>query len=169
MNLSSTKQSTPADYYEAGLEHMLAGRFLDAQQCCQQALTIDTSHADTLHLKGLLAFQAEQYDQAVEWMARAIRSDPKPDYLLNLGTTLTRQGRHDEALKTFDKAIQLQPENPELWTKLGGALAELKRPADALLGFQQALKLSPRHWEATYQSGILLHELERYEEALNSL
>lgn len=145
---------------------MLVGRFLEAQQCCRQALAIDAGHADTLHLMGLLAFQAEQYDHAVEWMARAIRSDPKPDYLLNLGTTLTRQGRHEEALKTFDKAIQLQPENAELWTKLGGALAELTRPGDALLSFQQALKLNPSHWDAAYQSGILLHELERYEEAL---
>jgi tetratricopeptide (TPR) repeat protein len=155
-----------ATLYEAGLEHMLAGRLLDAQRCCGEALALDANDADALHLMGLLCFQAEQYDHAVEWMARAIRQNPKPDYLSNLGTTLTRQGRHEEALKTFDKALQLQPGDAALWVKLGNALAELKRPTDALLSFQQALKLDRRHWEAAYQCGVLFHEGERFEEAL---
>jgi tetratricopeptide (TPR) repeat protein len=104
----------PATLCETGLEHMLAGRLLDAQRCCREALALDANDADALHLMGLLCFQAEQFDHAVEWMVRAIRQNPKPDYLSNLGTTLARQGRHEEALKTFDKAVQLEPGDDRL-------------------------------------------------------
>ena len=52
-----------------------------------------------LHLMGLLSLQAKQYDLAVEWIARAIRQDPKPEYLASLGTALQQQGRHEEALQ----------------------------------------------------------------------
>ena len=45
----------PDALYEAGLAHMQAERFLDAQLCCQQALAADPDHADTLHLVGLLS------------------------------------------------------------------------------------------------------------------
>ncbi|MDE2468314.1 MAG: hypothetical protein KGL35_06125, partial [Bradyrhizobium sp.] len=57
---------------EAGQGHMRAERYLDAQICCQQALTIDPGHAEALHLMGLLALHATQYDHAVEWISRAI-------------------------------------------------------------------------------------------------
>jgi tetratricopeptide (TPR) repeat protein len=165
-NSNGPEAGTPAALYEAGLCHMLAGRHLDAQLCCRQALALNADHADALHLMGLLSFQMEQYDRAVEWMARAIRQNPKPDYLSNLATTLERLGRHDEAVKAIDKAVQFKPDDAELWTKLGAVLVKLERPADALLSFQHALKLSPRHWDAAYASGSILHGLGRFEEAI---
>src|SRR5215475_11684122 len=95
--------------YESGRGHMAAGRHLDAQLCCQQALAIDPAHADTLHLMGLLSFQARQHDHAVEWISRAIRQHPKPAYLASLGTTLLDQGRREEAVQVFDRAVQFAP------------------------------------------------------------
>ncbi len=94
--------ATPAALYAAGLRHLQAGRHLDAQVCCQQALAIDASHADTLHLMGLVCLGAGQFDHAVEWIVRAIRHNPKTEFLSTLGTALQHQGRHEEALKAFD-------------------------------------------------------------------
>ena len=91
---NSAGMATPAALYEAGLAHMKAGRFLDAQISCQQALAVDSNQADALHLMGLLSFQAKQYDHAVEWIARAIRQDPRPAFLASLGGTLQQQGRY---------------------------------------------------------------------------
>jgi tetratricopeptide (TPR) repeat protein len=161
----ATGVNTPAALYDAGLRHMRAERYLDAQMCCEQALALDANHADTLHLTGLLSLHAQQHDLAVEWIARAIRQDPKPIYLSSLGTALQQQGRHEEALKTFDKAVQLKPDDAELWRNLGHVLVDLSRPAEAILALQHALRLNPRHWGAAHKSGYLFHELERFEEA----
>jgi tetratricopeptide (TPR) repeat protein len=155
-----------AALYQAGRGHIEAGRYLDAQLCCQQALAMDPNHADTLHLMGLLSFNAKQYDHAVEWISRAIRQEPKTDYLTNLGTTLVKLGRREEALKAFDKAVQLNPLDADLWRNLGNVLVDAERPADALLSFQHALKLNPRHFDAANKAGQLLHQSERFEEAL---
>src|SRR5580692_1466152 len=155
-----------AALYQAGRGHIEAGRYLDAQLCCQQALAVDPNHADTLHLMGLLSFNAKQYDHAVEWISRAIRQEPKTDYLTNLGNTLANQGRREEALKAYDKAIQLKPLDADLWRNLGNMLIEVERPADAILSFQHALKLNPRHWDAANKVAVLLYRSERFEEAL---
>jgi tetratricopeptide (TPR) repeat protein len=160
------KASKAGAQYKTGLRHMQEGRYLDAQACCREALAQDPRHADALHLMGLLAAQAEQLDQAVEWIANAIRLEPKPEYLSSLGTTLLRQGRYEEALKVFDKAVQLGPENADLWIALGNILADGKRFAEALQTFQHVLTLNPRHGDATFKSGYLLHKLERFDEAL---
>jgi tetratricopeptide (TPR) repeat protein len=156
----------PDALYEAGVRHMQAGRHLDAQICCERVLAINTSHADTLHLMGLLSHRAGQYDLAVEWITRAIREDPKPQYLGNLGTMLLRQERHEEALKVFDKAIQLKPDDSELWHNLGNTLLKLDRPGDALLAFEHVIKLNSQHRGAAFKSGHLLYNQKRFEEAL---
>ncbi len=148
---------------------MHAGRHLDAQLCCQQALKADANHADTLHLMGLLSLHANQRDHAMEWIARAIRQDPKPEYLASLGTTLQQQGRYEEALKALDKAVQLSPDDAELWRHLGDILVQLKRFDQALLSFQHVLKLDPHHQDALYKSGALLNQFGRYEEAIAHL
>jgi tetratricopeptide (TPR) repeat protein len=151
----------PAVLYQAGLRHLQAGAPLDAQLCCQQALAMDPHHADTMHLMGLISLHANLHDLAVEWISRAIRQEPKPEYLTSLGTALLNQGRGEEALKTFDKAVQLRPDSAELWKNLGDALLKLERPDQALLSFQHALKLDPQNSEAADKSASLLAELSR--------
>lgn len=163
---TSSGEKTAAALYEAGRAHMEAGRPLDVQSCCERALAMDPHHVDSLHLIGLLSLHAKQYDHAVEWFSRAIRLDPKPVYLTSLGTALLAQARLEEALQVFDKAVQLNPDDAELWKNLGLALIEVGRLADAILIFQQALKLNPRHLEVALRSGLLLLKLERYEEAV---
>jgi tetratricopeptide (TPR) repeat protein len=163
---TASNGTDPDAFYVAGLGHMKAGRYLDAQVCCQQALAADSNHADSLNLMGMLSLHAHQYDHAVEWIARALRQVPKPEYLVSLGVVLQNQGRLEEALKAFDKAVQLRPDVAELWKNLGNILVELKRPVDALLSFQHVLTLDPRHWEAANKSGLLLQQSGRFEEAL---
>ena len=165
-NQDRSGAATPEALHQAGRRHMQAARYLDAQICCQQALAADSDHADSLHLMGLLSLQAQQYDHAVEWISRAIRQDPKPEYLSSLGKTLQQHGRYEEALKAHDKAVRLKPDDAELWKNLGDILFQLQRPADALLSYQHAVKLDPQHWDATYRSAFMLYRMERFEEAL---
>lgn len=166
VGLTAPGAGTVGGLYEVGLGHMQAGRHLDAQLCCQQALALDPNHADTLHLMGLLSLHARQYDHALEWISRAIKQEPKAVYLTSLGSTLVNQGRSDEALKAFDKAVQLKPLDADLWRNLGAVLIEVKRPADAILSFQHALNLNPRHWDAANMVALLLYQSERFEDAL---
>jgi tetratricopeptide (TPR) repeat protein len=158
--------TTAAALHEAAVRHFSAGQYLEAQLCCRQALERDADNAETLHLIGLIALQARQYDHAVEWISRAIRQQPKVDYLTSLGTALQRQGRRNDALLTFDKAVQLKPDDAGLWRNLGSALADAGRLSEAALSFQHALKLDPCLWDAAFQAGFLLHHEGRSEEAL---
>jgi tetratricopeptide (TPR) repeat protein len=163
---NSAAPSAPDEFVAIALKQLQAGQVLEAQLSCQQALDIDASHADSLHLMGLVALHARQFDHAVAWLTRAIRQDTRPEYLVTLGLTLKQAGRLEEACATFDTALRLKPEDAELWKALGAVLAALNRPDDALLAYQRAMKLNPRHWEAAYHCGNLLHQTQRFEQAL---
>jgi tetratricopeptide (TPR) repeat protein len=160
---------SPTELYEAGLQHFIAGRSLEAQACCQKALALDAQHADTLHLMGLLSLHSKQYDHALEWISRAIGQQPKADYLAGLGTALSNLGRREEALATFEKGVELKPDHPASWRNLGNALADIGRSEDAILSFQRALGLNPGDWATADKCGSILFSLGRMEEALNYL
>src|SRR5260221_2154181 len=145
---------------------MRAGRLLEAQFRCRQALEASPEEPELLHLMALVYLNAGELDHVVEWASRAIRKNAKPSYLTTLGTALQRSERLEEASKVFDKAIQLTPDDAALWTSLGGVLEQLKRPSDAVLCFQHALKLDPHHLDAAFRSAAVLHQLGRLEEAL---
>lgn len=157
---------TLAMLHEAAHRHMRAGHYSDALLCCEQALALDGDDPESLHLMGLVCVHIRQYDHAVEWTSRAIRKDPKPAYLTTLGSALLAQGRREEAVAVFDKAVQLKPDDATLWCNMGNALLDAGRSSDALLCFEHVVKLDPCHGEATYKVGYLLHELGRFEEAL---
>jgi tetratricopeptide (TPR) repeat protein len=157
---------TPASLCDSALAHLQAGRHRDAISCCRQALAMDPRHVGGLHLMGLLSLQARQYDAAIEWTGHANREDPKTDYLLSLGTALEQQGLHEQALKAFDKAVQLKPDNAEFRARLANVLVELKRPADAIASADQALRLDPRFAYALHVRGRALESLKRFDEYL---
>lgn len=166
-NPELSKVNTPDQLYEAGLRHMRAGRYLDAQVRCERALAKDPSHAGSQYLMGLLSLQAKQSGAAVEWFAGAIRRDPKPEYISSLGTALLAEGRKEEALKAFNTALQVKPDDPELWVNLGNALADMKRLPEAVAAYQQSLDIDKNNWAAAYGCGVVFYESGGLEQALS--
>jgi tetratricopeptide (TPR) repeat protein len=158
--------SLAAALCKAGHQHMQAGRHLDAQLCCKQALEADPDHVDALQLMGCLALQAKQYDHAIEWTARANQQDVGTDRLCSLGIALEQQGLHEAAFKAFDRAVLIKPDDATLWASRGNALANLARPKDSLTSYRRVLELEPRQADAAFRCGLLLLTLKRPEEAL---
>ena len=145
---------------------MREANVLRAEVLCRQALEENPENPESLILMALVCFNAGQFDHAVEWAARAIRIDPRPDYLTTLGTALLNVGRHDEAVKVLDKAVQLGPGDAGLWSDLGDALVAVGRASEAALCFKRALELDPKRATAAFKAGGLLREMGQLDEAL---
>jgi tetratricopeptide (TPR) repeat protein len=155
-----------AAIYSAVVAEMRAGRHLEAQNRCRQALENNPEDPETLHLMALVCFNAKQFDHAVEWASRAIRRDPQPTYMTTLGTALVNLGRREDALKVFDKAVALKPDDAGLWSNFGDALMPAGRASEAILCFKRAFEIDPGCWNAAYKAGGLLREQGQFEEAL---
>ncbi|MEG4984459.1 tetratricopeptide repeat protein [Microcoleus sp. BR0-C5] len=87
---------------------------------------------------------------------------------LEKGQCLQNLERYDEALESFERAIELDPNDLSALVLRGYVLYNLKRYDDALASFDRAIEL-----EANYQSiwalrSYVLDNLKRYEEALVS-
>jgi tetratricopeptide (TPR) repeat protein len=164
---NSVDGKSPSALSDLGRRLLREGLADEANHCCRHALAIDPLHVDSMLLMGDICLHSGQPDQAIEWVANAVRIDPKAEHVSALGMMLHRSGKLEEALKAYDKAISLQPENAELWKNLATVLVELHRPDEAFLGLQHALKLRPRYVDAANLSGLLLFRSGRNPEALD--
>ncbi len=87
------------------------------------------------------------------------------DYL-NLGNAYYLDFKYKEALKAYDKAIEIKPDDHEAWTNKGVALVDLGRHKEALKAYDKAIEIKPDMHKAWYNKGYALDDLCRYEEAI---
>jgi predicted O-linked N-acetylglucosamine transferase (SPINDLY family) len=137
------------------MQHHQAGRLAEATAEYRQALAHDPSHAEALHLLGLLAHQLGRPESAVELIGRAITSAAdRPGYHLNLGVVLQALGRLDEAIAAYRQAITLQPDSATALNNLGIALQLRGSLAEAIPCFERAIALQPDFADAHYNLGV---------------
>ncbi|TBR61750.1 hypothetical protein B4U84_13550, partial [Westiellopsis prolifica IICB1] len=85
------------------------------------------------------------------------------------GIALRQLGRYEEAIASYDKAVEIKPDKDEAWYNRGIALGHLGRNEEAIASYDQAIKIKPDFHEALYGRGVVLCDyLQRYEEAIVS-
>ena len=99
-------------------------------------------------------------DQAID----SNRSDPHP--FMAYGTILQRQGRLEEALAAYDRAVSLKPDYAEAHAGRGAVLLQQKRLEEALEAYEQALQNRPDVPQLHRNRGRVLWRLARLGEAL---
>jgi tetratricopeptide (TPR) repeat protein len=88
--------------------------------------------------------------------------------LLGKGQSLLNLGEAKDALKCFEQALELEPNNTDLLVKKGLALEQLENWDAALASYNRALALDPGLTVAYLYKGGVCNRLQRYQEALQS-
>jgi len=60
---------------------------------------------------------------------------------INKAHDLYNNGKYDEAIKAYDNAIELDPQNADIWNNKGAALLFLGRRSEGDVAFAKAKKL----------------------------
>jgi Flp pilus assembly protein TadD len=84
----------------------------------------------------------------------------------NMGVTLDKQGRTEEAVEHFLQALRLKPDYVKAHYNLGNALYKQGRTEEAVERYLQALRLKPDYAEANNSLGVALDRQDRTEEAI---
>ena len=85
--------------------------------------------------------------------------------ILQQGSSLAKLGRYEEAIKCFEKAIELKPDFAEAYYNKGASLGMLKRLDEALKCFEKAIELKPDFARAHYSKGISLKTQGKHKKA----
>ena len=89
------------------------------------------------------------------------------DYLI-LGNNLFRKRKNKEALKNYDKAIELKPDFAEALVSKGVVLEKMGLYEDALEAYETAIELNHDIVDAWLGKGVVYYYLNSYDEALEA-
>jgi len=85
------------------------------------------------------------------------------------GIHFHEEGDLDEALKAYDKAIQLDTDYAEAYYEKGRVLYMMQDYDKAIQTLDVAIKLNPNYADAYFYKGIIYRELKQYDKALQAL
>ena len=83
-----------------------------------------------------------------------------------LGLTFSQQGRTDEAIAHFQKALEIKPDYVDARNNLGIALSQKGRADEAIEQYTKALALDPKYAQAHYNLANVLLAKGRLDEAM---
>lgn len=148
----------------------------DAQEHYRESSDSGREEVDALEQKILDLAQANQ--QAHSVLRKQLLIEVNRDLSTNSqnaqawirkGEILAELEYYEEALASYERAIDLEPENTEAWAGKGDVLGYQKNFEDALLVYEKILSINPEHPDALANKGCILHELGKFEEACEVL
>ena len=86
--------------------------------------------------------------------------------LLKKGLAYARRTKYKEALVYYNKALSLDPNNPEAWYLRASLLIDTGKSKEALGDCEKAIALDQNYAPAWSKKGLALYNLEQFKEGL---
>ncbi|MDI6642086.1 MAG: tetratricopeptide repeat protein, partial [Elusimicrobiota bacterium] len=75
-------------------------------------------------------------------------------------------GKYEEAIKCYDKAIEINPKHYKFYCNKGVALDELGKYEEAIACYDKAIEINPQCYEAYFNKGNAYYHLGKYKETI---
>lgn len=143
------------------------GDRIQAERLYRRVLSQDKRNTDALHYFGLFQAENQHWEEAAQLLRQAIRFGAKsPDVHANLGSILNIVKRHEDALKSYEKALAIDPDHPSALMNYAGTLLALNLPGKALPILDRLIAKDPSLSIALHNRCIALLDLGRHEDVI---
>jgi tetratricopeptide (TPR) repeat protein len=171
--IASTTEFT-RNYLSYGSIFFERGYMTEAEHFLQLALRDDPDNSEALYGLGSIYLQQKNTTEARATFERVIKLPQRypgtlPNAWNNLGLLSAREGRTDQAIQQFQKALQLDPDHFIALENLGNAYRQAKHWDDAKATLQHALQLNPDNAEANYAMGMVYAQTDDADRAYEYL
>jgi tetratricopeptide (TPR) repeat protein len=103
-------------------------RLEEATAECLRAIEVDPEFGNPYNDIGVYLMQQEKFEEAIPWLDRAKRAkryEPRQFPFMNLGRIYLRQGRWWDALREFEGAVRVAPDDVQARKTLHSLRARL--------------------------------------------
>lgn len=134
----------------------------------EEAIKIEPRFTEAIGNLGLVFLEQNRLEEAVNTFQRAIsmnEAKPEPKLYSDLGYVLQLQGKHDQAVENYNKALSLDPAFIPAIFNMAGMLKLQGKLDGALSHYRRAMELSPGNAEVYNSIGIILSMKNQFEDA----
>ena len=113
------------------------------------------------HIEAASFYQMGQFEEAEEAIRSAVVLEPsKENYLNTYGVILRKHERTEQAIRSYELVMRLQPNFADVYYNCGNALNDLSRTKEAVARFKRCLELNPKHASAHHNCANSLRDLK---------
>jgi len=143
------------------------GSLHEAKKIYEGILEKTPDDFNCLHHLGLIAKSNKEYLAAFNLISQAININPNSAAAhFNLANTLKELNKINDAIASYDKAINIKPDS-EIYFLRGLAFYEIEKLGEAVLSYDESINLKPSAL-AYCNRGLALVNLNRIEEGIAS-
>lgn len=151
--------------YVLGVSYLEAGRPQDALASLKEASEADGSDAHVSAAYCEAKIKAGKYDEAETHVDKLMKKDGAQGLYLR-GLLSDLQGYHDEAMKSYEKALEIEPGHPSALFRLAYIMDQTGEDSRALELYEQLRKMRPMHLNTVMNLGVLYEDRGEYERAI---
>jgi len=131
-----------------GRLHKIAQNSVEAEKAYQKILEMDPNNEDAL--TGLAVVYADLGDsqRSSDLLKRVTEKNPSPRTLMALASQYEQLRQYDSAAATLQKALELQPDNPELKRAYAQNLLLADKYDEALKAYLDIAASDPKDWQS---------------------
>ena len=166
----ANNNQNPATWSDKGFVLLQLNRPQEAYAAYDKALRINEKFYEALLGQANILTISQQYEEALQMLDRAISYYPR-DYQVwyNQGNLqLQVLNQPEPALKSFTKAVQINPNFSPAWLGKGLALSNLQRYSESLVALNTAKELNPQNPFVWLNLGIVYEALGETEFAMEA-
>ena len=132
-----------------------------------KALSMNSSHANSLFNRGLCYAILKRYDLAIKDYETLVTLDPK-NYrgYYSMGIAYKGMGRFDDAIKAYSKAIEINPMYDDAYNNRGNVYYQLANYDGAIQDYDTALKYNPNSANAYFNRSAAYTGKKNFQQAL---
>ncbi|MGD1911776.1 MAG: trypsin-like peptidase domain-containing protein [Rivularia sp. (in: cyanobacteria)] len=166
----STGNTEASQWLERGNQLWRLRRYKEAVEAFHQAIKQEPTFVYLAYYGKALALGGdEKYKEAVAALQKAVELKKDKNFVAAfsyLSVIYRHLEQPEKALIEIEKAIQLQPENPNLYNEKYAVLTDLKRYKEAETAINKAIKLAPRA-DFYNNRGTVYYDQKKWELALD--
>jgi superkiller protein 3 len=156
------------------------GRYNESLKTLDEAINAASQNSEKSQIwfeKAHLFAEQGNYNETTKSLEMVFELAPLDiDLSINGGILLSAVlGRNDDALKYYERAIRIDPDNKLAWINKANALVRLNRTGEATGAYQEALKITnkslmadPEDSDLWAEKGLLLHNVGNSDEAVKA-
>lgn len=151
-------------YCQIGRANFELADYKEADNCFRMARRLEPYRSQGMEIYSTTLWHLQQ-ETALSYLAHEVTSADRlsPEAWCVVGNCFSLQKEHDQAVKFFERAVQLDPAFSYAYTLLGHEYVYIEDFTRALSCFRSAVHKDPRHYNAWYGLGMIYYRQEKYD------
>lgn len=152
-------------YFNLGIAYQSQSVFNKALTAYQKVIELEPRFYEAHGNIGAIYLLQDNFDSAIESFKQSIKIIDHARGHFNLANAYRNQGHLVDAISSYRRAIEMNPNNAEFCSVLGDALWHQGEIQEANQYLRQAVLLNPDNPVANYNLATFLHDNKKFQEA----